>query len=117
MNYESEVPDVLWELSTAMNYESEVPEVLWELSTAMNYESEVMDVVWELSTAMNYVNKIPLRIMISSCRDNIWASGIEKNDSGGTSHRKLKLIYSPKTENELSREYWRWTIASKRLPK
>jgi len=55
--------------------------------------------------------------MVKSCRDNVWPSGIETNDNSGTSRRKLKLIYSPKTENELSREYWRWAIASKRLPK
>jgi hypothetical protein len=41
--------------------------------------------------------------MISSCRDNIWASSFEANDNGGTPRRKLKLIYAPKTENELSR--------------
>jgi len=47
MNYESEVPDVLWELSTAMNYASEVPrQIMWvkycdefsDLRTATYYE-------------------------------------------------------------------------------
>jgi len=43
MNYESEVPDVLWELSTAMNYASEVPrQIMW-----VKYRDEL----WELRTA------------------------------------------------------------------
>jgi hypothetical protein len=39
------------------------------------------------------------------------------NDNGGKSRRTLKMIYAPKTENDLSPEYWRRAIASKRLPK